>query len=276
MKKRRKRLFLRYLRWVAGILLLTVLLGGGILFLPIFGEPILSLDRLFFQRREKFSSREILTEIGDLSELQTVEYVYRMVFPHDFYAEGLTLSAIFDQLAGRRGTPEEILTEEEQLYLRAHNLAAETGLATDPEGDDFVVLTARVRAGYSLSSLEGLFAVEPLEASPPAATDAAAPGEPPTPLPDPPPEQARVFVRLPEATILELIIEDLGTGIYPYPEARVDAKEWRAISSFIGAAAEQRTTEEGILGDARGKTETFLNELLEQAGFADIRFDERR
>lgn len=268
MKGKRKKPLLRTLRWAAVLLVLLLLVGGAALLLPIFGEPILSLRDLLFRREERFSSEEILAEIRDLSQLQTVEYVYRMVFPHDFYTEGITLSSILDRLAAGGGSAEEILSQDELLYLRAHNLAAETGLATGPDGDAFVVVTARVRAGYNLDQPGELFTLQG------AGSSRAGGGEdaPPPLEPGAAPEETRVVVRLPEAEVVRLIIEDLGAAAYPYPEARVDAEEWRAISSFVGGAAELRTVEAGILEEARENTRQFLAGLLEQAGFAEVRF----
>jgi hypothetical protein len=248
-------------------LLLLLLLLGALLFLPIFGDPLVSLDSLLWSREERFSSREIVEQIRDVYELQTVEYVYRMVFPHDFYPEDLSLRAVFDRLAEGQGAPEEVLSPEELAFLRAYNLAYESGLPTTPEGDSFVVVTARVRGGYSAedpSQLQELFRVEAVTGS--DAGEQAPEDESLTP------EESRVVVLLPEAEVVEVLIEDLNRENYPYPAAMVDAEEWREISSFVAEEARRRTVEEGILREAEENARVFLTTLLTEAGFAQIRF----
>lgn len=249
---------------------LTLLILGVILFLPIFGEPLISVDSLFWRRQRRFSSREILEQIRDVYELHTVEYVYRMVFPHDFYRADLSLRALFDRLAESQGPPEEELPPRELAFLRAYNLAYETGLPTSPEGDSFVVVTVRVRGGYAAGEprdLEDLFRLE----------DANAPDAGESAVPDATgrltPEESRVVVLLPEAAVVEVIIEDLNRENYPYPAAMVDAEEWREISSFVAEEARRRTVEEGILQEAEENARSFLTTLLAEAGFAEIRFE---
>lgn len=242
------------------VVLLALFLAGALLFLPLFGEPLLSLRRLIRSRERTFSSRELLSEINDVLELQTVEYVYRMVFPHDFYTPGITLEAIFDRLASQAGAPQEILTREELAYLEAYNLAWEIGYPTTSDGEAFVVITARVRGGYDLSmELEGLLRLEPLDGAAERSEELT-------------PEESRVIVSLPPAAVVAVVIEDLNSENYPYPPARVDAEEWRAISSLVRDAASWRSIEAGVLEEAESRARGFLETLLREAGFGEIRF----
>ncbi|MFP4409403.1 MAG: DUF4230 domain-containing protein, partial [Spirochaetaceae bacterium] len=87
------------------------------------------------------------------------------------------------------------------------------------------------------------------------------------------PEKSRVVVTLPEAKVVELIIEDLNRENYPYPAARVDAEEWSAISSFVAEEARRRTVAEGILEEAEENARVFLTALLTEAGFEEIFFE---
>jgi hypothetical protein len=218
---------------------------------------------LIWERERSFSSREILEQVRDVFELHTVEYVYRMVFPHDFYPEGLSLRNVFDRLAEEQGPPAEVLTPEEHAYLRAYNLAYESGLPTTAEGDSFVVVTVRVRGGYQLEAttdLEELFRLEPADR-----------GVGNRGTPDP--EESRVVVLLPRAEVVDLIIEDLNKENYPYPAARVDAEEWSAISSFVAEEARRRTVTDGILKEAEENARVFLTTLLTEAGFEEIFFE---
>ena len=250
-----------------GAVAVALLITGALLLLPIFGKPLLSVGELLRNRERRFSSREVLERITDLYELQTVEYVYRMVFPHDCYLPDLSMGAIFDRLGDGEGSAEELLSREELAHLDAHNLAHETGLATSPEGEDFVVVSARVRAGYVLDGtqrLGELFRVEPLtgdEGSSPTEKEALLP------------ERSRVTCLLPSAEVVSVVIEDLNLDNYPYPSPRVDAEEWRDISLFIRKEARERTVQEGILEDAEGNARDFLEGLLKEAGFAEISFE---
>ncbi|MFP4426661.1 MAG: DUF4230 domain-containing protein [Spirochaetaceae bacterium] len=249
---------MRLLTKLTGSLLVLTVLGAVFLFAPILGRPLLDPRRLFRERERTFSSREVLDQIRDLFELHTVEYVYRMVFPHDFYPKDLSLGYVFDRLAEEEGSPAEVLTPEEHAYLRAYNLAYESGLPTSAAGDSFVVVTTRVRGGYELDALAGsetLFRLEPAGAE------------------ELRPEKSRVVVTLPEAKVVELIIEDLNRENYPYPAARVDAEEWSAISSFVAEEARRRTVAEGILEEAEENARAFLTALLTEAGFEEIFFE---
>ncbi len=262
---------MRLLSKLTGGVLLIALLASIFLFAPIFGRPAVDLRRLLWEREQSFSSREILEQVRDVFELLTVEYVYRMVFPHDFYPEGLSLRNVFDRLAEEQGAPAEVLTPEEHAFLRAYNLAYESGLPTTAEGDSFVVVTVRVRGGYELEAttdLGELFRLEPADR-----------GVGNRGTPDPVesgellPEESRVVVLLPRAKVVDLIIEDLNRENYPYPAARVDAEEWSAISSFVAEEARRRTVTDGILKEAEENARAFLTTLLTEAGFEEIFFE---
>ena len=95
------------------------------------------------------SSQLLLEQVRDVLSFHTVEYVYRSVFPHDYYPENVTLLEILDRLSNDTATIESLLTPEELRYWEAYNLAADVGLR--PGRDEFVVVTLRVRGGYDLS-----------------------------------------------------------------------------------------------------------------------------
>lgn len=259
---------MKLLTRIAALSLLIVTVVALFLFTPLFGEPLVDLEELIWNRQRSFSSRQILEQVRDVFELQTVEYVYRMVFPHDFYPQGLSLSTVFDRLAAEQGSPKELLSAEEHAYLRAYNLAYETGLPTSAEGDAFVVVTARVRGGYTLEAAEDLRELFRLElASTGIGSETRVNSE------NLRPEESRVVVFLPEATVVDLVIEDLNRENYPYPPARVDAAEWSAISSFVAEEARRRTVADGILKEAEANARAFLTTLLVEAGFEEISFE---
>src|SRR5262249_29673382 len=67
----------------------AVLIAGG-LFLPVFGRPIISL----VQTTKTVAAVDVLDEMRDLLQFNTVQYVYKVVFPYDFLKPGISQASI--------------------------------------------------------------------------------------------------------------------------------------------------------------------------------------
>ncbi|MFO7780370.1 MAG: hypothetical protein R6W94_01950, partial [Spirochaetia bacterium] len=107
----------------------------------------LAEDIGLMSRETRSTSQIILEELRDVYALETVEYIYRTVFPFDYMPETTNLTDILNTLRYNSGPINEVLTEDQQLYFDAFNLADEVGLAEE----EFIVLTVRVYAGFDLA-----------------------------------------------------------------------------------------------------------------------------
>ena len=211
------------------------------------------------------SSQLILRQLRDVLSFHSVEYVYRSVFPHDYYPEGVNLIQVLNRLALDNRPAAEILSPEELNYWEAYNLANDVGLRASR--DEFVVVTVRARGGYEL---EGT-AVERDSVDVPASgpggafsvTDARGPGD----------TSIRVLtIRLPEPEVVDIVVEDVNPDTYRYPEVGLHPEGWQQVAAFVSRRVAARTVEEGILDRTRENTEGFLRSLFKEAGYDRVEF----
>ena len=94
----------------------------------------------------------MLERMRDLYRLDTIEMVYKTVFPYDYLDPALDIRSIIAATRATNGSVADILSPAQELYLRAYNLSHELGMQTGPDHYDFVVVTAVVRAGLDLSA----------------------------------------------------------------------------------------------------------------------------
>ncbi|NBF40506.1 MAG: DUF4230 domain-containing protein [Spirochaetes bacterium] len=219
----------------------------------------LAEDLGLMSRETRSTSQIILEELREVYALETVEYIYRTVFPFDYMPETTDLTDILNTLRYNSGPIDEVLTDDQQLYFDAFNLADEVGLAEE----EFIVLTVRVYAGFDL-----------------AGTPLAAGGGAPAPEPDvvtvdTDEESGRRQARIgmPPAEVTDILIEDVDPSTYHYPDVGLDAEGWRKVAAFVSEHVEARTIEEGILEDARRNARDLVRSLLLSAGIDQISFE---
>ncbi len=211
------------------------------------------------------SSQLILRQLRDVLSFHSVEYVYRSVFPHDYYPEGVNLTQVLNRLALDNRPAADILSPEELDYWVAYNLANDVGLRASR--DEFVVVTVRARGGYEL---EGT-ALERDSVDAPATgpggafsvTEARGPGD----------TSIRVLtIRLPEPEVVDIVVEDVNPDTYRYPEVGLHPEGWQQVAAFVSRRVAARTVEEGILDRTRENTEGFLRSLFKEAGYDRVEF----
>lgn len=208
------------------------------------------------------SSQLILRQLRDVLSFHSVEFVYRSVFPQDYYPEGVNLTQVLNRLSLDNRPAEEILSPEEFDYWEAYNLANDVGFRASR--DEFVVVTVRARGGYDL---EGT-ALDPAQGGEAAErtfseTEATGPGD--TPI--------RVLtITLPEPEIVDIVVEDVNPETYRYPEVGLHPEGWQQVAVFVSRRVAALTVEEGILERTRENTEGFLRSLFEQAGYDRVEF----
>jgi hypothetical protein len=79
-------------------------------------------------------------------------------------------------------------------------------------------------------------------------------------------------VRIPEAAVTDIVIEDVDPSTYPYPDVGLNAEEWREVAEFVSKHVEARTIDEGILSDARENARELVRSLLISAGIDQVSF----
>lgn len=263
---------MRRRRLIVPILVLLLLAAAAVLFTDITGTQFIDwFPSLRLQRsRVTTSSSIVLREAHDVFSFNTVEFVYRSIFPFDFMVEGVSINDLLRKINRGEGSLREILSAAEFDHFQAFNLAAELGMSVGPGSTEFVVVTVVVTAGFDLG---GTVFEDPESFS----------AE----------ERARFFqskpyedesgnrlleavVRLPEAIITDVGIEDIRSQEYPYPDVQVNADGWRRISAFVGERIAQRTIGAGILEVARENGSEFLRSMLLQSGYDRVTILEQK
>lgn len=177
------------------------------------------------------SNAAMLQSVRDLAEMETLSYVQRTVFPHEFYRPGVTLTAVLERLAATDGRIED-LAPADRDHLRAANLAQQVGLASDRSGRGFVVVTSVLTYGVDLSQLEAL-----------PSSDTPGAGVPP-------------------ARLLSLEIEDIAADSYTFGPVRLDAEGWRRVSAFVGQRARSTAPEAELLEQAQAAAIELIQALV--------------
>ena len=231
----------------------------------------LAEDIGLIHQETRSTSQIILEELREVYALETVEYIYRTVFPFDYMPDTTNLADIMNTLRYNSGSIDEVLGEDQRLYFDAFNLSDEVGLAED----EFVVLTVRVYAGFDLAGT-------PLAAGGGAADGAAGDATGGTPISAPDMVTVETIeesgrrharVRIPPATVTEILIEDVDPSTYHYPDVGLDPEGWREVAAFVAEHVEARTIEEGILEDARENAQALVRTLLLSAGIDQVSFE---
>ncbi len=253
------------------IVLGLLVLGAAALVLltDITGTLPIDIGLRLTTRKQTSVSIGILEEIRDIYTFHTVEYIHRTVFPYDLLPQDVNIDALLRKVRrAREDTVAEALTTEEFSYLRSYNLAQELGIGTDQNDGEFLVVTVVVRAGFDLEGT--VFADR-------GSTDGEGTGDIGDAVQVEEVSGAgrsarRITVRLPETTITDIVVEDVVPADYPYPDVELAPEGWRAVADLVANGIRQETVDAGILDRARANGRRFVETLLEQAGFDEVRF----
>lgn len=232
-------------------ILLIILIGMVLILLD---EPIFDIHiGSGLTKREKTAiSVSVLTEVRKIFTFNTMEVVYKSVFPHDFLADDVD----WDRLAVKTAKNSPLtLKETEQWYI--YNLCRDIGINPEKEIFDFVVITSIIKIGYSLED----------NAYPDPETIASIDrfvrfSE----------DRTRLFLKLPESEIAEFIIEDSSSETYGYPDVDIQPEKWRELSVFVSQKMRERIREEGMLEKADEKGKDIIEKMMHDAGFKEIVF----
>lgn len=241
-------------------LLIISLLAAGLaaLFTPVFGGPYINLAALApLQRQRTTGHQGVLEQMRELSKVQTVEYIYKTVFPHDYFSDDLSLSGIFDTLRETTvpGSVETdyrtVLSPEQLLYFDAYTIARDAGL--DPMGGrrDFLVITAILEIGFDFSSNPPDIRPIPIGAETPDSW----------------------LITLPDPQILNIRIEDSTSSNYPYPDISLDQENWKEIAGFVQANIRRMPRIHELRDRSKASLEGIFGNFLSEGVNIQIKFD---
>ncbi len=235
------------------ITLPIVLIVLAVLFL-IIADKVFDIDLgiSFTEKRKSSVSLSLLKEVRDVFTFNTVEYIYKTVFPFDFINAGTN----WQELVAKRDH-EEGLSEDEINALEVYDLCTGIGIDLGPGNTDFVVVTSVVKGGFNL---KGTVYENPEQV------------ENVTRYVRVDPAENILYIKLPEPVIVDLIIDDATSGNYAYPDIGLNPEEWRALTDYISGKVEAMVIAGGILDLARKKGENFIKRILLDAGYTDIIF----
>ena len=239
-------------------LLLVFMIIAGLILLLFAAERVFNFDipNPFYRVNRVQSSTAILDDIRDTARLNTVELVYKTVFPYDLIPEDTDWPVLF-----RRFRSGGSLSAEELELLAIFGIAADAGIDLSSKEHQFAVITARLTAGYD-------FAGTPFEDPEKYREDTAD-----FILYDE--EKDSLYIRLPEAKITEIKVDDEDSSSYSYPDMKVSPEQWRVLSGIItehikSEARKRRLTE---LAEERGKD--VIKKMFSASGYKNIIFTDQ-
>jgi hypothetical protein len=234
---------------------------GALSFLP---EDLLSSLGVTRSRQTR-SSRIVLQEVRDVYQLNTIEYVYRTVFPYDFMDPSVSLEGILQTLRTGHGSIESLLSPVELDFFQAYNLSREVGLSVGGDQHEFIVVTVIVGAGFDLagSILAGTSELTEEEIDSLVTIEEEGRGRD---------RRRTIELSLPEPVITHVLVEDRDRDSYPYPDVSIEPDEWRRIADFVSERVRRRTIEEGILTEAAERGRAAVRSLLLRSGYDKVEF----
>ena len=233
---------MRRLRFLISLLLTAALLiGAGLLLLRFdpFGWELSIISTT------KTSAREsVLREVRSVYRLDTVELLYKSVFPYDFLPAA---PAEPDWRLLFYAEQTRTLSDEEQELLRFYRFCRELGIDLVSRDPGFAVVTVIARAGFDF---EGF----PLEENILI-------------------EGSQLTIGLPRPEITDLMIQDAPTARYPYPGMEISPENWKRLTDYVIAHLDPIIDETNILQRAGDRGEELFRRLVAARGFETIRFN---
>ena len=127
--------------------LLFVLLSLACIVLAflVLADPLFDLDFGLIRDRRRAASSIVALSGRDLMLLNTVEAIYKVVFPYDYVAADTEWRPLLSKSASGAE-----LTAAEASQLEVYRLAADIGIDLQSKRNDFVVVTAIAKIGLDL------------------------------------------------------------------------------------------------------------------------------
>ena len=223
---------------IIAIFLLLILASALVLKFLI---PGFRLSIPFVYNTRSSSSDIILKEINKVSNLSTVKYIYKSVFPFDFYEKDTD----WRSLLSKRIKGDE-LTELEIENLWLFDECQTIGINLIYQTYDFVVITSIVEAGMNIGEF-----IDPEDIKI---------------------EGKSVTLRIPQTIITNFTIEDSDSSNYNYPDLNVDPLNWKKITNYVEEKIKLKVIEDGVLKTAEKRGQDFIESILIDSGWDNIIF----
>ncbi|MFP4376362.1 MAG: hypothetical protein ACLFP4_04900 [Spirochaetales bacterium] len=240
---------LRAVKLVVAVALFLVVAAA--LFTDLFGRQLIpGLPKLQLQRVERTQTSVVtISDVRAIAELATIQVIHRAVFPYDYLPQEVSLAPILRKLRNSDRSVRDTLSEEEYRYFRTYSLSQEVDLGVTGGTFDFVVVTLVMTAGIDFAEHEISLEVSKGEEA-----------------------LRRVIVDLPEASVLDVALEDIDPETYPYPTASLSAEGWRRVADYVIEQSISPAQEAEIVAEAGRRAHAFIARVLEQAGFDQVEF----
>ncbi len=238
------------------ILVLLIIIGLVVLLFAAGKIFDFEIPNPFYRVSRVQSSTAILEDIRDTARLNTIEFVYKTVFPYDLVPEGTDWPDLF-----KRFRNDGSLSAEELELLAVFGIAADAGIDLNDSDHQFAVITARLSAGFDFSG---------------------------TPFENPEKDSNNtanfirfdedsdsLYIRLPEAKITEIKVDDEDSDSYGYPDMKISPEQWRVLSGIItdhtkSEARKRKLTE---LAEERGRS--VIKKMFSASGYQNIIFTDQ-
>ena len=221
------------------LIILFILLFSFIIL--IIAVPGLSFKLPFMYNTKSSYTEIILKEIHKVSNLSTVEYIYKSVFPFDFIDKDTDWKTILSKEAKN-----DFLSEIEIDKLKLYNQCKSIGINLESNIYDFVVITSIVKAGLNL---EKWFHSDDILI-----------------------ESKNITLRIPETVITNFTIEDPDSSRYKYPDMDVTPIQWKQITEYVEEKIRLKVLEDGILKNAELRGNEFIKSILLESGWENVTF----
>ena len=235
-RKRRKRRSVRLTLTAAALLAAA----AGILLLS---WKFQFLENPFVSKKTEIHSEAVLKKIADIGRLDTVEFIHRLVFPYDLLSSDVDIGRL-----PQRFKEGAALSSEEIEALSVISIAADAGLSLENDNYSFTVLTVKVRAGYDFSMLNGCR----MEKSESGDT---------------------ISISLPEAEISEIIIEDLHSGNYGFPDMNISPERWEKLTTALRPIIIDEAEKRGLTEKAAVNGRRMIETVLLASGYSGVVFE---
>ena len=200
----------------------------------------------------RVATSEIVAVVGrNLMLLNTVEAVYKVVFPYDFVPYEMDWRQFLSQVDD--GRP---LTEKETQYLETYRLAEDVGIEIKSKRNEFVVITAVAKVGLDLERFSaGKRSIGNGDAGPVSLRSDGA-----------------IIIVLPPVTVTEVMIDDSSSAEYEYPDVPITPDGWKRISAYVSASVTDRIAASGLFEEAKSEAKRFLRLFFGEAGYDSVIF----
>ena len=222
------------------LLIILFVLIFSVTILMIF-IPELNIKLPFIYNTKSSYTEIILKEIHKVSNLSTVEYIYKSVFPFDFIDEETNWKTLLLKEAKN-----EVLSKIEIEKLKLYNQCKSIGINLESNIYDFVVITSIVKAGLNLEN--GLDSEDVII------------------------EGKNITLKIPQTVITNFTIEDPDSSRYQYPDIDVTPMQWKQITDYVEEKIRLKVLEDGILKIAELRGNEFIKSILLESGWENVTF----